>query len=264
MGRCPSCGANSFFGVVTRQCANCGRIICNRCVPQWHGALAFKTRLETPTQPASYDIAGFCSDTCFNQFWERVFNYQLDYQIGTDTGRFEDQVIVLWNQAIASSFSKCNATVAYYLNPRVNYAAQIHSGKFAAFPWWDPNGKILWMFEKFHTKAKTALAQNLEKCGRTQDAAKIYEDLRMYDKSRELRERDRQIFVKKTDVSINLNALLQQVKDGGLVAIFRCPHCGGKLKINDKTTVNSLRTCEHCGSEIEAMDLADFLKTVLA
>jgi transcription initiation factor IIE alpha subunit len=86
----------------------------------------------------------------------------------------------------------------------------------------------------------------------------------MYDKSRELREKDRQIFVKKTDVSINLNALLQQVKDGGVVAVFRCPHCGGKLKINDKTTMNSLRTCEHCGSEIEAVDLADFFKTVLS
>jgi uncharacterized protein with PIN domain len=117
---------------------------------------------------------------------------------------------------------------------------------------------------EYHTNAKTALAQNLEKCGRTQDAARVYEDLRMYDKSRELREKDRQILVKKTDVSINLNALLQQVKDGGLVAIFRCPHCGGKLKISEKTTLNSLRTCEHCESEIESMDLADFLKTALA
>ena len=120
------------------------------------------------------------------------------------------------------------------------------------------------MFEKFRTKARTALAQNLEKCGRTQDSAKIYEDLRMYDKARELRERDRHIMVKKTDVSINLNALLQQVKDGGLVAIFRCPHCGGKLKVSDKTTLNSLKYCEHCGSEIESIDLADFLKTVLS
>ena len=70
--------------------------------------------------------------------------------------------------------------------------------------------------------------------------------------------------VKKKDVSINLNALLQQVKDGGLVAIFRCPHCGGKLKVSDKTTLNSLKYCEHCGSEIESIDLADFLKTVLS
>jgi len=86
----------------------------------------------------------------------------------------------------------------------------------------------------------------------------------MYDKARELRERDQHIFVKKTDVSINLNSLLQQVKEGGIVAIFRCPHCGGKLKISDKTTLSSLKKCEHCSSEIESMDLADFFKTVLS
>lgn len=85
----------------------------------------------------------------------------------------------------------------------------------------------------------------------------------MYDKSRELRETDKHIIVKNTNVSINLNTLLQQVKDGGIVAVFRCPFCGGKLKINKNTTLDSLKTCEHCSSEITSMDLADFLKTVL-
>jgi uncharacterized protein (DUF983 family) len=263
MGRCPSCGASSFFSVFTRQCANCGRTVCNRCIPQWKGAVSLKTAMESQTQPALYDSVGFCSESCFNQFWERVFIFPVDYQIGTDSGGFEKKAIMLWNQAIANSFTKCNANVAPVLSRRANYAVQLHSGRFQAFPWLDASGKPVWMFEKFHTRAKTELAKNLEKCGRTQDSAKIYEDLHMYDKARELREKDRQIFVKKTDVSINLNALLQQVKDGGLVAIFRCPHCGGKLKINESTTVNSLRTCEHCGSEIESMDLADFLKTVL-
>jgi hypothetical protein len=42
-----------------------------------------------------------------------------------------------------------------------------------------------------------------------------------------------------------------------------CPSCGGKLKINKNTTVDSLKICEHCNSEIESMDLAGFLKTVL-
>jgi uncharacterized protein (DUF983 family) len=263
MGRCPSCGASSFFGVYTKQCANCGKIVCNRCVPEWHGFIAFKMTMETPTQQASYDTVGFCSDDCFNQFFERVFTFPVDYQIGTDIARFENQAILLWNQAIANATTKTNTNIAYILTQKANYAIKLHTAQFGAIPWWDSTGKPVWMFEKFHTNAKTALAQNLEKCGRTQDAAKIYEDLRMYDKARELREHDRQIFVKKTDVSVNLNALLQQVKDGGGVAIFRCPHCGGKLKINENTTMNSLRTCEHCGSDIESMDLADFLKTVM-
>jgi transcription initiation factor IIE alpha subunit len=108
-----------------------------------------------------------------------------------------------------------------------------------------------------------ALAKNLEKCGRTQDAAKIFEELQMYDKSRELRQQDRNIVIKNTNVSVNLNSLLQQVKDGGIVAVFRCPVCGGKLKVNQSTTLDSLKKCEHCDSDISTLDLADFLKTIL-
>lgn len=265
MGSCPTCGASSFFGVHTKQCANCGKIVCNRCVPQWQGILTFKQTSERPpTTPAYYETVGFCSTDCFSQFWQRVFDYPIDYEVGTDINNFYKTLILLWNHAITNSASKCNPSVARYLVPKVKLAEQIHSAKYPAFPGWDKTGKAVWMFEKFRTKARTTLAQNLEKCGRTQDSAKIYEDLRMYDKARELRERDRHIMVKKTDVAINLNALLQQVKDGGIVAIFRCPHCGGKLKVGDKTTLNSLKNCEHCGSEIESMDLAEFLKTVLS
>ena len=265
MARCPNCGARSFFGVYTKQCANCGKVVCNKCVPQWRGQLSFKQISERPpAQPAGYETMGFCSTECFSQFWQRVFDYPLDYEVGTDVENFYKNLILLWNKAVVYSTEKSNPSVAKNLGPKVRLAERLHSGKFNAFPFWDSQGKALWMFEKFRTKARTALAENLEKCGRTQDSAKIYEDLRMYDKARELRERDRHIFVKKTDVSINLNSLLQQVKDGGIVAIFRCPHCGGKLKVSEATTLNSLRKCEHCGSEIESMDLADFFKTVLS
>jgi uncharacterized protein (DUF983 family) len=265
MGRCPTCGASSFFTVYTKQCANCGKVVCNKCVPQWHGTLIFKQSSEIPpTTPAGYETVGFCSNDCFTQFWQRVFDFPVAYDVGTDIDNFYKNLFLLWNKAIVNSFEKSNVSSARYLVPRVKMAERLHTSRFNAFPCLDSSGKAVWMFEKFRNNARTTLAENLEKCGRTQDSAKIYEDLRMYDKARELRERDRHIIVKKTDVSINLNSLLQQIKDGGIVAIFRCPHCGGKLKISDKTTINSLKTCEHCGSEIESMDLADFFKTVLS
>ena len=115
----------------------------------------------------------------------------------------------------------------------------------------------------FYQKGRLALAENLERCGRTQDAANIFESLQMYDKARELRNQDRHILVKNTTVSVNLNSLLQQVRDGGIVAVFRCPHCGGKLKVNKESTLDRLRICEHCQSEISTIDLTDFLKTIV-
>ena len=66
------------------------------------------------------------------------------------------------------------------------------------------------------------------------------------------------------NISIDLNKLLLQVKDGGIVAVYRCPHCGASLKVGKNTQVEQLATCEHCGSKIDTMDIADFLKTVLS
>jgi lysine biosynthesis protein LysW len=121
------------------------------------------------------------------------------------------------------------------------------------------------LFNKVHTHALLQLAANVEAAGRPLDAAKIYEkNLKMYDKARELREKDKQVVVRRTDILVNLNELLRQVKDGGIVAVYRCPHCGGKLKIDKNVTMDKLRVCEHCGSEIEIMNLADFLRTVLS
>jgi lysine biosynthesis protein LysW len=71
-------------------------------------------------------------------------------------------------------------------------------------------------------------------------------------------------FARTPDVSVDLNVLLQQLKEGGLILVYRCPHCGGKLKIDKNVDIAELKQCEHCGSEIESVDLADFLKTALS
>jgi len=107
-------------------------------------------------------------------------------------------------------------------------------------------------------------AENLEKAGRRKEAAKIYDQYGMYDKARRLRDTEKQVIVRKTNISVDLNALLQQAKDGGIVVVYRCPNCGGKLKVGKDASVESLKVCEHCGSDIEAIELADFLKTALS
>ena len=48
----------------------------------------------------------------------------------------------------------------------------------------------------------------------------------------------KEVIIKRVD----LNELLRQVKDGGIVAIYRCPHCGGKLKVGKDTTVERLES----------------------
>jgi len=262
VGKCPSCGASSIFGMQTKRCAWCGKTVCNTCVPTWHGALMVKTLVEDLSgRAAGYDTVGFCSDNCFYQFWQKVLAYPAEYFIGTDMENFNKNWVKYWNDSILNVLS---ANVDSELVDKARRAVQIHSERFVAFPWWNSSNTSLWMSQQSSDKAKLALAQNLERCGRTTDAAKVFEELRLYDKARELREKDRHIIIKKTDVSLNINTLLQQIKNNGLVAIYRCPHCGGKLKIDKNVSMDKLKVCEHCGSEIETMDLADFLRTALS
>jgi DNA-directed RNA polymerase subunit RPC12/RpoP len=210
---------------------------------------------------AGYETVGFCSDSCFHAFWQKVLAYPPEYIMGTYVENFNRNWARYWNDSIINALSANPDSV---LVDKARRAVQLHTDRYVAFPWWDSLNNPLWMAQSSANNAKLALAQNLEKCGRNADSAKVFEELRMYDKARELREKERHIIIKKTDVSVNINALLQQIKDNGLVAIYRCPHCGGKLKIDKNVSMDKLTVCEHCGSEIEAMDLADFLRTALS
>lgn len=103
-------------------------------------------------------------------------------------------------------------------------------------------------------------AKHSEAVERYEDAARIYEKLGMYEEAKMARRRGKGITV----VSVDLNRLLEQVRNSGIVAVYRCPKCGGNLKIGKDTSTNSLRICPYCGSEIAAMDLADFIRTILS
>lgn len=123
-------------------------------------------------------------------------------------------------------------------------------------------GDLFW--DKIERLALTIKAQNLMKVRRFEDAAKIYEYMRMYEKAGKTRAKDKEVRVKRVEVSVDLNNLLKQVKDGGVVVVYRCPLCRAPMKIGKDTSIDSLRVCEHCGSEIKAVDIADLLKTALS
>ena len=86
----------------------------------------------------------------------------------------------------------------------------------------------------------------------------------MYEEAGKARAEDKHLSIKRTEVSVDLNSLLRQIKDGGLIVVYRCPHCSAPLKVNKETKMESLRVCKHCNSEIESMDITEFLKTPLS
>ncbi|MEJ2272204.1 MAG: hypothetical protein P8X91_06965, partial [Candidatus Bathyarchaeota archaeon] len=99
---------------------------------------------------------------------------------------------------------------------------------------------------------------------RFEEAAKIYEDLGMYNEAGNARIKNNQLSIKNTEIKVDLNKLLNQIKDDRLVIVYRCPHCGAPLKVNKESNAESISICNHCNTKIKTIDVVDFLKAALS
>jgi DNA-directed RNA polymerase subunit RPC12/RpoP len=263
MGRCPNCQRSSFF-LKKASCLVCGKQGCESC-------FTFIFRIVDELGSKLQD-AYVCSESCFESIATQINNQIKPSEITVDNVIPPFHYFVSRHIFRPENFSKFNPKVQWHLRKK-RYMNIWFSKKVPLAR--DLNGlgkrfdnfienphNLLW--QKISLHVRLIQAKHFETLREFENAAKVYKSLGMYEEAGKVRAKRDELTVKRTDVSLNLNALLKQVKDGGIVAIYRCPHCGRKLKVGSKTTLKSLRTCEHCGSEIEAVDLADFLKTALS
>lgn len=248
MGKCPKCGNSKLF-LKTKKCAVCGKEGCDKCM---HYLLTIGAEHVWLTDWWA------CSDKCYAEFENKlkqavppneikITMFQSTESAAPYYALFEGAVLSLGDPK-DKNFREC-------IEKRESFATQTED---RVNKWKSDLSK------NFKKHVDLMQAANLERAGRRREAARIYEFHGDLDKARILRDRASEIRVKSMGVSVDLNKLLQQVRDGGIVAVYRCPHCGGKLKVGKETKAESLRICEHCRSEIEAMDLADFLRDALS
>jgi len=147
MGKCPTCGASLRFGATSKQCAKCGKIVCNSCLQGWQGTLGYKK-----DWAGHYGTMGFCTVACFNKFWQAVFEFPLDYHIGTDVDNFPYKINALWNGAILAALAKSDPSIAPSLVEKGNLANQLGTDQAVAFLYRDNSGKPVWMWDKFIEK----------------------------------------------------------------------------------------------------------------
>jgi len=113
-------------------------------------------------------------------------------------------------------------------------------------------------YDKF---ANYAEALRAEKAGRFEDAANHCEKAGDLDKARGLRERDKVTTVRQ--IHVNLNSLLDQMKQGSLVVPYKCPSCYASIKISGETTTDRLTNCPYCGTTLAITDIEKFLSSIL-
>ena len=111
------------------------------------------------------------------------------------------------------------------------------------------------------SRALLLQAKHYETAERIEDAARTYEIIGMAAEAGELRRRGRQQTV--TQVQVDINGLVEQIRKGGLSTTYTCPACKSPIAISGSTSPEALRTCTYCGSTIQTTDLARFLARVV-
>ena len=254
MGQCPSCGAKKVF-LKNAKCNICGKIGCEEC---------FTFLFRVIDNNSSFDESWYsCSKECFEEISSKIEN-----SINTEDIKSEPNnppVHLFIEREILKRYTpKDNPSLFGQIKKRMR------SREYALVFTKDYNplyehDSVLW--DRIARHAMLSQASHFETLKEFENAAKIYQSLGMHEKAGQIRAKPDEATVKNTGVSpidAKINTLLQQVRDSGITAVYRCPRCNGKIKVGNKSTLNSLRTCECCRSEFEAADLADFLETVLS
>lgn len=115
------------------------------------------------------------------------------------------------------------------------------------------------LYQGYRTKSGLERAQKMLQAEDFEGAAHEYEALGMWDKAAEARRRDHTV----TEVQVNLNQLVEQLKASGVSTNYTCPTCGSRIPISGDTNLAALATCSYCGSVIRVTDLVDFLSKVV-
>ena len=251
MGKCSICGKTGSFlhPLATAQCASCRKEGCGECL-----RIGFVMAASDQDHVARQDEVRFCSETCWGKFLEELQHAKANVnsyrvcKVNSKSLTSSDQLDLI----VGNALNGMNPDILKKLTKELDGSIAFHADMPAD------------MRSAFHREQTLIAAEILEKAGRFEEAAQEYESVGMFEEAGRVRKQDRVIVVKQTQVSVDLNTLLQQVKDGGMVVVYRCPNCGGNIKISGDTPANGLNTCQYCNTPLKTLDLMEYLKSALS
>ena len=96
---------------------------------------------------------------------------------------------------------------------------------------------------------------------RHEDAARLYESIGMWKEAGETRRlKQRQVV---TQVHVDVNDLIAQLRALGLTATYTCPACHSPIEITAQTRPDALARCAYCGAVILPTDLIQAVTKVV-
>jgi hypothetical protein len=100
--------------------------------------------------------------------------------------------------------------------------------------------------------------EKLKLCGRYEDAAILYEKIGMYKEAGDTRRLERTI----KNVNVDVNKLIEELKNGGLGHQYKCPNCGAMIQFSE-SDAGKIRNCSYCGASIDPEAMMKILREVM-
>lgn len=250
MGKCPVCGKKKWRLKRTK-CFICGKEGCVNC--QLHlMTISFGDSFSEDFEKKNlYVCPSNCKENFINLIERKIEEIPIDLN--------DSRVNVLKYIEMAIDSNELNFEDKI-IQDLIDYPLQPNQkGFYHIYDYLEKN-----FFERIYKKTLLKKARILLQVKRFEEAAKIYEDLGMYNEAGNARNKNNKLSIKNTEIKVDLNKLLNQIKDDRLVIVYRCPHCGAPLKVNKESNVESISTCNHCNTRIKTIDVVDFLKAALS
>ena len=115
-----------------------------------------------------------------------------------------------------------------------------------------------WNDEKWYNYSQARLAESVE---RIDDAANHYEKAGLLEKSRQLRLKNKNQVVH--HITIDVNKMLEFLKDSNFTIPYKCPSCNGTIKLNGQRDASSFFVCEYCGTSLQAIDVQNMIGAMM-
>ena len=254
MGQCPRCGRKQLLS--SGLCSNCSIAESNERVRR--NIEAIRARLPKMFDENLWNVVNrrFGMSGLTEKDWSMI-----DKLIRNDRQQF----ILLTSKIESEKFLSgsyyspdTKKTTQYYSNweqtLEINYVSTV--------TWDNLASQMKACFDRVLSRAETyCTAEIAIRSGRYEDAAKAFEQLTLFEEAGRVRKMALQERNTSRNVSVNMNQLLDQVRNGGLALAYKCPSCGGSIKI-DKDFDPGMRVCGYCGTPLDTTVIATMLKNI--
>jgi hypothetical protein len=105
------------------------------------------------------------------------------------------------------------------------------------------------------------MAHNMERAGNYEKAAVILEKYHFYEEAGRVRKLDDEKVIK--HITVDMNALIDQVSTKGLAIPYKCHSCGASITIDKDSKKEGLKFCSYCGTTYNIEDMTKMIQKAL-